>query len=149
MRAVVQRVSQAWVRTKERELGSISQGLVVLIGIGIDDTPDDALYLAEKIVNLRIFSDQEGKFNYSVKELQGEVLVVSQFTLFGDCRKGRRPSFPTAASPQVALSLYEEFLEVLSKGGLRIVTGEFQALMEVGIVNDGPVTILLDSKRKF
>jgi len=149
VRAVVQRVSRAWVRIEGREPASIEQGLVVLVGIGSDDVSDDALYLAEKILNLRIFSDQAGKFNYSVKDLRGELLVVSQFTLFGDCRKGRRPSFTDAALPSVALPLYEEFLEFLSRSGLRIATGEFGAMMEVGIVNAGPVTILLDSKKKF
>ncbi|MDH7576395.1 MAG: D-aminoacyl-tRNA deacylase [Bacillota bacterium] len=149
MRAVVQRVSRAWVKVGGNEAGSIGRGLVILVGVANGDLSDDALFLAEKILNLRIFPDEAGKFNYSVKDLQGEILAVSQFTLLGDCRKGRRPSFTEAALPSDALPLYEEFLEVLSESGLRIVTGEFGAMMEVGIVNEGPVTILLDSKKKF
>lgn len=149
MRAVVQRVSHGWVKVEGRERGRIGQGLVVLVAVGKDDTPQDAAYLAEKVLGLRIFPDSEGKFNYSLKDVNGEVLVVSQFTLYGDCRKGKRPSFSDAALPEQALSLYEEFLSKLSESGLRIVTGEFQTMMEVGIVNDGPVTILLDSKKLF
>lgn len=149
MRAVVQRVSRAWVKVGGKEIGSIGRGLVVLVGVAGDDAVEDAHYLAEKVLNLRIFPDQAGKFNYSVRDLPGEILVVSQFTLFGDCRKGRRPSFAEAAPPPVALPLYEEFLDVLSRSEIRIVTGEFRSAMEVGIVNDGPVTILLDSKKKF
>lgn len=149
MRAVVQRVSHGWVKVEGRERGRIRQGLVVLVAVGKEDTPQDAAYLAEKVLGLRIFPDKEGKFNYSVKDVKGEILVVSQFTLYGDCRKGKRPSFSDAALPEDALSLYEEFLNRLSESGLRIVTGEFQRMMEVGIVNDGPVTILLDSKKLF
>ncbi|KUK32610.1 MAG: D-tyrosyl-tRNA(Tyr) deacylase [Thermoanaerobacterales bacterium 50_218] len=145
----MQRVSRAWVDVEGERRGSIGRGLVVLVGVGVDDQLDDASYLAEKIVNLRVFPDEEGKFNHSVRDIQGELLVVSQFTLFGDCRKGRRPSFTQAAPPEVAFPLYEEFLKLLAKSGLRIVTGKFQSMMEVGIVNDGPVTILLDSRKKF
>lgn len=149
MRAVVQRVSLGWVKVEGRENGRIGLGLVVLLGVGNEDSSDDAIYLADKILNLRIFPDTEGKFNYSVQDIKGDILVVSQFTLYGDCRKGRRPSFTTAALPEHALPLYEEFLDRLSMSGLRITTGEFQTMMEVGIVNDGPVTILLDSKKLF
>ncbi|MGB9791228.1 MAG: D-aminoacyl-tRNA deacylase [Thermacetogeniaceae bacterium] len=149
MRAVVQRVSRGWVKVDGREKGRIGQGIVVLVAVGKGDNHQDAAYLAEKIVGLRIFPDASGKFNYSVKDINGEILVVSQFTLYGDCRKGKRPSFTDAALPEEALSLYEEFLKRLSDSGLRIVTGEFQKMMEVGIVNDGPVTILLDSKKLF
>lgn len=149
MRAVVQRVSRAWVKVREKELGSIGRGIVVLVAVGNDDTPQDAAYLAEKVLGLRIFPDSQGKFHYSVVDIGGEVLAVSQFTLFGDCRKGKRPSFTEAAPPAVALPLYEEFLARLREGGVRLVTGEFQAMMEVGIVNDGPVTILLDTKKRF
>ncbi len=149
MRAVVQRVSCGWVKVEGREKGRIGQGLVVLLGVGNEDSLEDATYLADKILGLRIFPDPEGKFNYSVQDVKGEILVVSQFTLYGDCRKGRRPSFTKAALPEHALPLYEEFLNRLSLSGLRITTGEFQTMMEVGIVNDGPVTILLDSKRIF
>lgn len=149
MRAVVQRVSRGWVKVDGEERGRIGQGLVVLVAVGKEDNPQDAAYLADKIVGLRIFPDRANKFNYSVKDINGEILVVSQFTLYGDCRKGKRPSFTDAALPEQALSLYEEFLKKLSESGLRIVTGEFQKMMEVGIVNDGPVTILLDSKKLF
>jgi D-tyrosyl-tRNA(Tyr) deacylase len=149
MRAVVQRVSRAWVDVEGERQGSIGRGLVVLVGVGVGDQIEDASYVAEKIINLRIFPDEEGKLNYSVRDIQGELLVVSQFTLFGDCRKGRRPSFTQAAPPEVAFPIYEEFLRLLARSGLRIVTGKFQSMMEVGIVNDGPVTILLDSKKKF
>lgn len=149
MRAVVQRVSRGWVKVEGRENGRIGLGLVILLGVGNEDSSDDAIYLADKILNLRIFPDAEGKFNYSVQEIKGDILVVSQFTLYGDCRKGRRPSFTTAALPEKALPLYREFLDRLSMSGLRITSGKFQTMMEVGIVNDGPVTILLDSKKFF
>ncbi len=149
MRAVVQRVSCGWVKIEGEEKARIGRGLVVLVAVGKDDNHEDAAYLAEKIVGLRIFPDAANKFNYSVKDINGEILVVSQFTLYGDCRKGKRPSFTDAAIPEQALPLYEEFLKKLSESGLRVVTGEFQKMMEVGIVNDGPVTILLDSKKLF
>ncbi|HHV35101.1 MAG TPA: D-tyrosyl-tRNA(Tyr) deacylase [Syntrophomonadaceae bacterium] len=149
MRAVVQRVSRGWVQVEEQEMRPIEAGLVVLIGVGKDDDDSDARYISDKILNLRIFPDQEGKFNYSITDLGGELLVVSQFTLYGDCRKGRRPSFSDAAAPEDALSLFEKLLDFLRESGLRLVTGEFQTMMKVGIVNDGPVTILLDSKKEF
>lgn len=149
MRAVVQRVSSGSVLIEGQERRSIGSGLVVLIGVGKDDDGGDARYLADKILNLRIFPDQEGKFNYSVSDIGGDLLVVSQFTLYGDCRKGRRPSFTEAALPEVARPLFEECLGYLRESGLNLVTGEFQTMMEVSIVNAGPVTILLDSKKEF
>jgi len=149
LRAVVQRVSRGWVRVEDEEMRPINAGLVVLIGVGKDDDQSDACYLADKILNLRIFPNKEGKFDQSVTDLRGDLLVVSQFTLYGDCRKGRRPSFTDAAAPEKALPLFEKVLEYLRASGLNVVTGEFQTMMEVGIVNDGPVTILLDSKKAF
>ncbi len=122
---------------------------MVLLGAGVGDTIDDALYIAEKILNLRIFPDSEGKFNLSVLDVQGELLAVSQFTLYGDCRKGRRPSFTGAALPETAASLYENLVERLAESGLKVLTGEFQTMMEVGIVNDGPVTLMIASKKEF
>jgi len=149
LRAVIQRVSRGWVRVEDQEMRPINAGLVVLIGVGKDDDQSDACYLADKILNLRIFPNEEGKFDLSVTDLKGELLVVSQFTLYGDCRKGRRPSFTDAAAPEEALPLFEKVVECLKASGLNVVTGEFQTMMEVGIVNDGPVTILLDSKKAF
>ncbi|HHW28286.1 MAG TPA: D-tyrosyl-tRNA(Tyr) deacylase [Syntrophomonadaceae bacterium] len=149
MRAVIQRVSRGWVRVEDQEMRPINAGLVVLIGVGKDDDQSDACYLADKILNLRIFPNEEGKFDLSVTDLRGDLLVVSQFTLYGDCRKGRRPSFTDAAPPDNALPLFEKVVEYLRASGLNVVTGEFQTMMEVGIVNDGPVTILLDSKKAF
>ncbi|HAF17259.1 MAG: D-aminoacyl-tRNA deacylase [Thermacetogeniaceae bacterium] len=149
MRAVIQRVSRGWVRVEDEEMRPINAGLVVLIGVGKDDDQSDACYIADKILNLRIFPNKEGKFDLSITDLGGDLLVVSQFTLYGDCRKGRRPSFTDAAAPENALLLFEKVLECLRTSGLNIVTGEFQTMMEVGIVNDGPVTILLDSKKAF
>jgi len=149
LRAVIQRVSRGWVRVEDQEMRPINAGLVVLIGVGKDDDQSDACYLADKILNLRIFPNEEGKFDLSVTDLRGDLLVVSQFTLYGDCRKGRRPSFTDAAPPDNALPLFEKVVEYLRASGLNVVTGEFQTMMEVGIVNDGPVTILLDSKKAF
>ncbi len=149
MRAVVQRVSRGWVQVEDQETRPISAGLVVLVGVGKEDDDSDVRYLADKILNLRIFPDMEGKFNYSITDLGGELLVVSQFTLYGDCRKGRRPSFTDAAAPEDALTLFDKLLDCLKESGLHLVTGEFQTMMEVGIVNEGPVTILLDSKKAF
>jgi len=142
-------VSRGWVRVEDQEMRPINAGLVVLIGVGKDDDQSDACYLADKILNLRIFPNEEGKFDLSVTDLRGDLLVVSQFTLYGDCRKGRRPSFTDAAPPDNALPLFEKVVEYLRASGLNVVTGEFQTMMEVGIVNDGPVTILLDSKKAF
>ncbi len=149
MRAVVQRVSRAAVRVESRTVAEIGAGLLVLVGISANDTPEAALYLAEKVVDLRIFPDSEGKMNRSVCSTQGGVLAVSQFTLFGDARKGRRPSFIRAAPPEQAEALYESFLEALRAHGVRVESGIFRARMEVELVNDGPVTILLDSERLF
>ena len=149
MRAVVQRVSSAEVRTGDQLLGSIGQGLLILLAVGANDGDEDAVYLAKKCLNLRIFEDGEGKMNRSVQEIRGGVLVVSQFTLYGDCRKGNRPSFVNAARPEEAEHLVGVFLEAVQKSGLQIASGEFQAMMDVSLVNQGPVTVLLDSKREF
>ena len=149
MRAVVQRVSRASVRVDSKTVGEIGKGLVVLVGIRSGDSRDAADYLAEKVVNLRIFPDAEEKMNLSVTEVGGEVLAVSQFTLFGDVRRGRRPSYIDAAPPEEAEPLYEYFLSTLRGHGLRVASGVFRAMMEVEMVNDGPVTILIDSERVF
>ncbi|HBT48084.1 MAG TPA: D-tyrosyl-tRNA(Tyr) deacylase [Peptococcaceae bacterium] len=149
MRAVVQRVSRARVIAGGEEIGGIGPGLLVFLGVGIGDTVQDARYLAEKIAGLRIFADEEGKLNLAVKDVGGGVLVVSQFTLYGDCRKGRRPSFTEAAPPAVAEELYREFISAVEEQGLKVASGRFQAHMEVELVNDGPVTLLLDSGKLF
>ena len=149
MRAVVQRVSRAEVRVGERVTGAIEGGLAVLLGVHVDDTLDDARYLAEKIANLRIFTDDDGLMNRSVLDAGGAVLLVSQFTLYGDARKGRRPSFITAAREPLARELYERVGREIAASGLRVAFGEFGADMDVELVNDGPVTILLDSSRAF
>lgn len=149
MRAVVQRVSQAQVSCQGRLTGRISKGLLVLVGIGREDSLADVHYLADKIAQLRIFEDDQGKMNLSVDEVSGEVLVVSQFTLLGDCRKGRRPSFSQAAAPEKARELYQQLVRRFEELGLPVQTGVFQETMEVGLVNDGPVTVMLDSKRLF
>jgi D-tyrosyl-tRNA(Tyr) deacylase len=130
-------------------VGKIGNGLVVLIGVGKDDTVDDAKYLAEKIVNLRIFDDNDGKMNLSLLDVKGEMLIVSQFTLYGDCRKGRRPSYSESAAPKIAKVLYEKFIELVKEYGLHVESGIFAAHMLVEISNDGPVTLLLDSKKVF
>jgi D-tyrosyl-tRNA(Tyr) deacylase len=132
-----------------RSTGQIERGLVVLLGVGSGDQESDAKYLAEKIVTLRIFEDEEGKMNRNVSEAGGAVLAVSQFTLYGDARRGKRPSFDAAARPEQARGLYEHFVERVRAGGLRCETGQFQASMQVELVNDGPVTILLDSGKNF
>ena len=149
MRAVVQRVSRAKVTVNEQISGQIGLGLLVLLGVGQDDAEADADYLAEKIVGLRIFEDAEGKMNRPVGESGGAVLAVSQFTLYGDVRRGRRPSFDGAARPEQARRLYDHFVEKIRAAGLRCETGQFQEMMQVELVNDGPVTILLDSKKTF
>lgn len=149
MRAVVQRARYGRVTVAGQVIGEIGPGLVVLLGVGQDDGEEDARYLAEKITHLRIFPDQEGKLNLSVKDSGGEVLLVSQFTLYGDCRKGRRPSFTEAAPPEQALALYERVRALLEEHGIKVATGQFQAEMLVELANDGPVTMLLDSKRIF
>ena len=149
MRAVVQRVKKAEVRVGDRMVGAVGRGMVVLLGVGKDDTPEDARSLADKILNLRIFDDPEGRMNLSLLETNGQLLCVSQFTLYGDCRKGRRPSYDQAARPEAACALYEAFVAAARAAGVAVQTGQFQAMMEVELVNDGPVTLLLDSERIF
>ena len=149
MRAVVERVSRAKVTVNGWISGEIGMGLLVLLGVGQEDTDTDANYLAEKIAGLRIFEDHDGKMNRSVQEVGGSVLGVSQFTLYGDVRRGKRPSFDAAAPPEHARRLYELFVERLGEAGLRCETGRFQEMMQVELVNEGPVTILLDSGKAF
>ncbi len=149
MRAVVQRVSEASVTVERQEVGRIGPGILVLLGVGNDDGIEDAIYMAEKVVYLRIFADEQGKMNRSVLDVGGGLLAVSQFTLWGDCRKGRRPSFVAAAEPSRAKELYEAFLEHARSLGVAVATGRFQEMMQVSLVNDGPVTLLLDSKKEF
>ena len=149
MRAVVQRVSRAQVRVDEEIVGKIGCGLLVLLGVGHADTEADADYLAGKIVGLRIFEDENGKMNLDTAAVSGAVLVVSQFTLYGDVRRGKRPSFDAAALPERARQLYEYFVERIRAAGLSCHTGRFQEMMQVELVNEGPVTILLDSTKAF
>ena len=149
MRAVVQRVSRARVTVEGEVVGQIGLGLLVLLGVGEGDDEGAAEYLAEKTVGLRVFEDDAGKMNRSVAEAGGAVLVVSQFTLYGDVRKGKRPSFDRAAKPEAANRLYEHFVQRVRAAGVQCETGRFQAMMDVELVNDGPVTILLDSERVF
>ncbi|MCA9161364.1 MAG: D-tyrosyl-tRNA(Tyr) deacylase [Planctomycetales bacterium] len=149
MRACVQRVSSASVTVDQEVVGRIDRGLVVLLGVGQADTQEDARQLADKITSLRIFEDEAGKMNRSIIEASGSMLVVSQFTLFGDCRKGRRPSFTQAAPPEVADALYQAFVASVGAQGVRVETGVFRAHMDVALVNDGPVTMLLDTTRLF
>lgn len=149
MRAVVQRVSRAEVRVEGSSKGRIDEGLLVLLGVGRADTRDDVERLASKVISLRIFDDPQGKMNLGVLECGGKILCVSQFTLYGDCRKGRRPSYDQAASSEAARALYEGFVQELRRLGAEVEVGEFQAMMEVELVNDGPVTLLLDSQRIF
>ncbi len=149
MRACVQRVSQAQVTVDGQLVGQISRGLLVLLGVAGDDTSQDAQDLAEKILGLRVFEDAEGKMNLALADTAGELLVVSQFTLLGDCRKGRRPSFVAAAPPELAERLYEEFVAAARQRGAAVATGRFRAMMQVALVNYGPVTLLLDSRKLF
>ncbi len=146
MRAVIQRVKQARVAVANHTVGEIGRGLLTFLGVGREDTREDADYLADKVVNLRIFEDSEGKLNFSLKDIGGEILIVSQFTLYADCRKGRRPSFSLAAEPDLARKLYQYFTSKVKSQGVKVALGEFQAKMEVELINEGPVTILLDSK---
>ena len=149
MRVVLQRVSSARVSVDGRECGRIGRGLVALVGVGREDGPPDVEYTAGKICNLRVFEDDAGQLNRSVADVGGELLVVSQFTLYGDCRRGRRPSFDKAAPPAGARTIYEDLVAALRATGLTVRTGQFQAMMQVELVNDGPVTLLLDSRRSF
>ena len=149
MRAVIQRVKEAQVRAGNKTVGDIGKGLLVLLGVEHNDSLGDVQYLAAKTLELRIFEDDASKMNLSVQDIKGEIMVVSQFTLLGDCRKGRRPSFTDAAPPHHANELYEQFVSNISKSNLKVATGEFQAMMEVHLVNDGPVTFILDSRKKF
>ena len=148
MRAVIQRVISAEVTVDGRSTGKIGKGLLVFVGVGKGDGEADISYLSSKIPDLRIFEDHSGKFNLSLRDVGGEMLIVSQFTLFGDCRKGRRPSFSDAEDPLVAKVFYEQLVERMKRQGIPVHTGEFQANMEVHLVNDGPVTLLFDSKQK-
>jgi D-tyrosyl-tRNA(Tyr) deacylase len=149
MRAVVQRVKEAWVRVDQEEVARIGVGLLILVGVAQDDGPEDVASLAQKLVHLRVFAGDGRLMHLSLLDLQAEALLVPQFTLLGDCRKGRRPSFEAAASPETAEKLYEDLVQVMSGYGLRVATGRFRQMMEVGLINDGPVTLLLDSKKAF
>ncbi len=149
MRAVVQRVKNAGVKVEGKQVGAVDNGLLVFLGVTHNDTENDAKYLADKIVGLRIFEDSDDKLNLSVQDVGGSILSVSQFTLFGDCRRGRRPSFTEAAPPAQGDALYQAFNGYLREHGIQVETGQFQAHMEVSLVNDGPVTILLDSTKQF
>lgn len=149
MRAVVQRVKKAKVEVKGEVVGSIEKGLLVFLGVAQDDSEDDISYIVDKLLHVRIFEDDQGKMNRSVMDIGGAILVVSQFTLYGDCRKGRRPSFTNAAHPEHAERLYEECVKKLRETGIPVATGKFREMMDVHLINDGPVTILLDSKRLF
>jgi D-aminoacyl-tRNA deacylase len=149
MRAVVQRVSEARVTVDGEVVGEIGLGLCVLLGVAADDTLEDVTYTASKVVGLRIFEDADGKMNRSLAEQGGAMLVVSQFTLFGDCRKGRRPSFISAASPEHGNELYEAFVAAVREQGIEVATGRFRAMMDVALVNNGPVTLLIDSRKLF
>ena len=149
MRAVIQRVERARVTVDGTVVGRIGRGLAVLLGVGGDDTGDDVAYLKKKLLQLRIFPDQDGKMNLSVGEIAGEILLVSQFTLYGDCRKGARPSFSRSAAADLAQTLYQNLIDSLSSEGVPVQSGRFQAMMKVSLVNDGPVTLILDSKKQF
>jgi len=149
MRSVVQRVKRASVTVNGERVGTIGAGLLVLLAVGQEDGADDSNWMVDKLVGLRIFEDQEAKMNRSVLDIEGEILVVSQFTLYGDCRKGKRPSFSAAAPPEQAKALFDQSVDRIRSYGIKVETGVFQAEMDVELVNHGPVTILLDSKKKF
>lgn len=149
MRLVVQRVTSSKVTVDNVVIGKINKGFNVLIGISNDDTIEDLKYLKDKLVNLRVFEDENDKMNLSLLDIKGDILAISQFTLYGDCRKGRRPNFMNAMSGESAIKLYEDFVKMLKETGLKVETGKFGADMKVDIQNDGPVTILLDSKKEF
>ena len=149
MRSVVQRVKRASVTVDGERVGEISAGLMILLAVGQEDGEDAITWMVDKLVGLRIFEDEDGKMNRSIQDVGGEILMVSQFTLFGDCRSGKRPSFKTAAPPEQAKALYERIVTGIRSHGLKVETGVFQAQMDVELVNDGPVTLLLDSEKKF
>lgn len=149
MRAVVQRVSEAQVVVDNKIHGKINKGLLILLGVAEEDTEADINYMVDKTLNLRIFEDENEKMNLSVLDVKGEILVISQFTLHGDARKGRRPSFSKAGNPQIAERLYEQYISSLEESGITVESGQFAAYMQVRLVNDGPVTILLDSTKLF
>ena len=149
MRAVIQRVLSSSVAVDGKEIDKIGKGLLVLLGVSDDDTHDDLKYMADKITGLRIFEDENEKMNLSVEDINGEILVVSQFTLFGDCRKGKRPNFTSAGKPDYAKKMYDDFLNYVKSKGIRTGCGIFGADMKVSLINDGPVTIMLDSKKTF
>ena len=149
MRAVIQRVKEASVTVEGEITGQIGKGLVILVGVAREDSADDVVYLANKIANLRVFPENDRLLHFTTAEVGGGVLVVPQFTVLGDCRKGRRPSFDQSAPPELAEKLYEEFVAALASTGLPVATGRFRAMMEVNLINDGPVTLLLDSKKLF
>ncbi len=146
MRVVVQRSKEASVTVNGQTIGEITKGFVLLVGITHNDTTEDAKYVAEKIVNLRVFEDQEGKMNLSLSQVEGEILSISQFTLYGDCRKGRRPNFMEAAHPDHASVIYDQFNQLLRDQGVKVETGQFGAMMDVALINDGPVTLIIESK---
>ena len=147
MRVVLQRVGSAHVRVADAEVGRIGPGLLIYVGVGKEDSSEDVDYMVGKIRDIRIFEDDDGRMNRSVVDAGGDLLVVSQFTLYGDCRRGRRPSFESAARPEEARPLYDEFVKKLRASGLRVETGQFQAMMAVELVNDGPVTLIVESRR--
>ncbi|HHB76568.1 MAG TPA: D-tyrosyl-tRNA(Tyr) deacylase [Desulfobulbus sp.] len=149
MRAVIQRVSHAEVKVLGKITGAIKNGLVVLLGVHGDDTDQDVIWMSDKIVHLRVFDDRQGKMNLSLLDTGGEMLVVSQFTLLGDCRRGRRPSWSPAARPALAEKIYLDFISMVRQHGISVQTGQFQTMMEVTLTNDGPVTLLLDSHKHF
>ncbi len=149
MRAVVQRVKEAWVRVEGEEVARIGVGLLILVGVAQADGPEDVAYLAQKLAHLRIFAGDGRLMHLSALDLEAELLLVSQFTILGDCRKGRRPSFDQAASPELAEKLYEALVQALTGYGLTVATGRFRQMMDVGLINDGPVTLLLDSQKVF
>lgn len=149
MRAVVQRVKKAWVQIEGEEVGRIGPGLLVFVGVGHDDSEEDVRLLADKVIHLRVFADSEDKMNLSLQDVGGGVLIVSQFTLWGDCRKGRRPSYMAAAPPEKARALYEAFVREMTRPPVTVATGRFQEMMDVHLVNDGPVTLLLDTRKTF
>ena len=149
MRAVIQRVTSSKVSVDNKVIGSINKGFNILIGFSTEDTLQDLNYIKDKVLNLRVFEDNTNKMNLSVLDVEGEILVISQFTLYGDCRKGRRPNFMNAMSPDKAIDLYNEFIKIMKDSKIKIETGEFGADMKVDIQNDGPVTILIDSEKRF